>query len=392
MKDLLERFHAFFRNGTPLQQQKLCPHKLVSQLKNTAEDLGLEDTIQASTRRSVEIHESIEVYSTTPSPDCEPSPRVSKQITTSNLSGPREERRRASKRRRASNHESVDSTASWSPRCRSATPEATYSSPSPSECSNHVTVRPSEISSPASTPVLAPDNSYSRTPVPEIYANALLLCSDLEDHLSPTSNRDLSSPVPASETSETSTIPPSITSTKSPGTHNTIPKVEPSILNKAKEFFQISLGARSRRAQYLVRAIQGFIEVDDATLYIQEHMWTFKSEIFNSCEEVGSIARFRRLYEGHQRIKLRREEYACADRFCYIFLEHDLDQLAKSSDLILSQGRGRKTAAFRKQAESISLTINTVRANRKAGRGYLHLLIDGGPGFVLLIGSQVSTM
>ncbi|KIM95545.1 hypothetical protein OIDMADRAFT_33645 [Oidiodendron maius Zn] len=384
--------HASSKRTIPQILIVLCPHKLVQQIRNTAEDLGAEDTIEVTTRRSVEIRDSIEVFSTTFSPDYEPSPYMPMQISAEkSLSDPPADRRRAPKRRRTLNHGSVYSTASLNPRCGSAGPDATYSSPQPSECTNHMASRPSsEISSRSSTPVLTPDNSHSRTSVAEIDPDGLLLSSGPEDHLIAASNRDLA-PVPASVTSATS-ITPLLTATKSLAVRNTTPKVEPSILNKAKEFFELRLRARSRRALYLVRAVQGFMEVDDATLYIREHMWAFKSEIFDGWEDISSIARFRRLYEGHQRIKLRREEYACADRFCYIFLEHDLDQLANSGDLILSQGRGRKTAAFHKQAESISSTVNAVRANRKAGRGYLHLLIDGGPGFVLLIGSQVSTI
>jgi hypothetical protein len=184
----------------------------------------------------------------------------------------------------------------------------------------------------------------------------------------------------------------SSTPTQSPAIYDKAIESEKIILNKAREFFESKLGPRFRRAPHLVRAVQGFMEANDTAPHIRKDMWEFKSTIFDGWEEVGPIARFRRLYEGHRRIKLRREEYACADRFCDIFFDHDLEQLAKSGDLVMSQGRGRKTAAFHKQAESISSTVATVRANQKAGRGYRHLLIKGGPGFLLLIGNQVSTM
>ncbi|KAH7551961.1 hypothetical protein BM1_08823 [Bipolaris maydis] len=68
------------------------------------------------------------------------------------------------------------------------------------------------------------------------------------------------------------------------------------------------------------------------------------------------------------------------------------NQLSKSQDLVLSQGRGKITAAFELQAEILSTSVEVVKSERKAGRGYLQLLIEGGPGFILRLGCNVSTI
>ncbi|EMD84692.1 hypothetical protein COCHEDRAFT_1122107 [Bipolaris maydis C5] len=121
-------------------------------------------------------------------------------------------------------------------------------------------------------------------------------------------------------------------------------------------------------------------------------MWESRSAIFKKPSISNTKARLRSLYDGHRKIKRAREQYSYAARFCYIYLEHDLDQLSKSQDLVLSQGRGKITAAFELQAEILSTSVEVVKSERKAGRGYLQLLIEGGPGFILRLGCNVSTI
>lgn len=163
------------------------------------------------------------------------------------------------------------------------------------------------------------------------------------------------------------------------------------ILSKARSFFISRLGPRKFRVKYLVRAVDGILKAPDMSPAAYQSIWSPRAEIFEGSEP-GPIARFRRLYDGHLKIKQGQEENACADRLCYIFLEHDLEHLMQTETLEMSRGRGRKTAAFCKQAESISSTVEAIRADRKSGRAYLQLLYEGGPGLLLRIGSQVATM
>ncbi|RDW68647.1 hypothetical protein BP5796_09304 [Coleophoma crateriformis] len=167
---------------------------------------------------------------------------------------------------------------------------------------------------------------------------------------------------------------------------------QPNLLVRAREFFEARLNSRKNRAPYLVRAVQGFLEAPLLPAEFSKDMWNEKSAIFSKPQVAGSTARFRSLYEGHRKIKRCGEQYLSATRFCYIYLEHDLEQIMASQELVLSQGRGKVTAAFQLQAESISITMDTLRAERKAGRGYIRLLMEGGPGFVLRMGSNVSTI
>ncbi|KAF7908031.1 uncharacterized protein EAF01_003786 [Botrytis porri] len=166
----------------------------------------------------------------------------------------------------------------------------------------------------------------------------------------------------------------------------------PNILVRAKQFFEARLTTRANRAKYLVRAVQGFLEAPQLPCDFAKEMWNKKSAIFSKPQVTGSTARFRSLYEGHRKIKRGGEEYLAATRFCYIYLEHDLEQIIQSQKLVLSQGRGKVTAAFQLQAKNISITMDALRAERKAGRGYIRLLMEGGPGFVLRMGSNVSTI
>jgi hypothetical protein len=142
----------------------------------------------------------------------------------------------------------------------------------------------------------------------------------------------------------------------------------------------------------LLRAIQGFLEAPRCTPGIAQDMWSERSAIFSKPNKADSNARLRNLYDGHQKIKKAREQYSYAARFCYIYLEHDLEELSKSQSLVLSQGRGKMTAAFELQAEIISVSVDVVKAERKAGKGYLQLLMEGGPGFILRLGCNVSTV
>ncbi|EUC43815.1 hypothetical protein COCMIDRAFT_99842 [Bipolaris oryzae ATCC 44560] len=171
-----------------------------------------------------------------------------------------------------------------------------------------------------------------------------------------------------------------------------MPAQSENVLWRAKQFFAERLGDRRARLDYLFRAVQGLVEAPGLAQDFAENMWKSRSAIFNKPSMPNTKARLRSLYDGHRTIKRAREQYLYAARFCYIYLEHDLDELSKSRDLILSQGRGRITAAFELQAEIISTTVEVVKAERKAGRGYLQILMEGGPGFILRLGSNVSTI
>ncbi|CZS90862.1 uncharacterized protein RAG0_01749 [Rhynchosporium agropyri] len=164
------------------------------------------------------------------------------------------------------------------------------------------------------------------------------------------------------------------------------------VISNAAKFFEARLGTRTKRLHYLVRAVQGFLEAPKLEPGFAKAMWCSRSSIFTRPEMADSNARLRNLYDGHRRIKQAREQYLYAARFCYIYLEHDLEELSKSHALVLSQGRGRMTAAFEVQAKIISTSVEVVKAERKAGRGYLQLLLEGGPGFILRLGCNVSTI
>lgn len=163
------------------------------------------------------------------------------------------------------------------------------------------------------------------------------------------------------------------------------------VFSEAQAFFEARLGSRRGNARHLVRAFRGFLESIDLDPESYQNIWSARTKIFLG-SETGPIARFHRLYDGLVRIKRGREDYNCASRLCYIFLEHDLEQLVKSGSFQLSRGRGKKTVALCAQAESLSSTVTAVKADRKAGRCYLQLLRLSSPGFLLLIGSHVNTV
>ncbi|KAJ6174591.1 hypothetical protein N7485_005328 [Penicillium canescens] len=159
----------------------------------------------------------------------------------------------------------------------------------------------------------------------------------------------------------------------------------------AAAFFRARLGSRNSRATYLARALQGLInamELDGATY---ANLWSTRERIFSGVG-TGPVARFQRLFHGFLRVKRGRDDYDCASRLCHIFLDHDLEQLATSDLLHLSRGRGRKSAALSLHAASISASIGAVKTDRKAGQRYMQILMDAGPGLLLMLGSQVNTV
>jgi len=164
------------------------------------------------------------------------------------------------------------------------------------------------------------------------------------------------------------------------------------ILCRAKKFFNARMGSRRTRINYLVRSIQGFVEAPALAADFAEDLWSSRSAIFVKPATSNCSTRLQSLYEGHRKIKGARDQHPYAARFCYIYLEHDLEALSQSQVLVLSQGRGKMTAAFELQAEIISTTVDVVKSERKAGRGYLQLLMEGGPGFILRLGRNVSTL
>ncbi|OBT96316.1 hypothetical protein VE01_05744 [Pseudogymnoascus verrucosus] len=171
-----------------------------------------------------------------------------------------------------------------------------------------------------------------------------------------------------------------------------VSSVDPlNVFSEAQAFFETRLGPRKGHAKNLVRAFRGFLESIDLDPEDYRNIWSARSEIFLG-SGVGPIARFHRLYDGLVRIKRGREDYDCASRLWHIFLEHDLEQLVRSGSFKMSRGRGKKTAALCAQAESISSTVASVKADRKTGRCYLQLLRLSSPGLLLLIGSHVNTV
>ncbi|KAJ6175026.1 hypothetical protein N7485_004831 [Penicillium canescens] len=159
----------------------------------------------------------------------------------------------------------------------------------------------------------------------------------------------------------------------------------------AAAFFRTRLGSRNSRATYLARALQGLINAMELDGARYANLWSTRERIFSGVG-TGPVARFQRLFHGFLRVKRGRDDYDCASRLCHIFLEHDLEQLATSDFLRLSRGRGRKSAALSLQAASISASINAVKADRKAGQRYMQILMDAGPGLLLMLGSQVNTV
>ncbi len=141
----------------------------------------------------------------------------------------------------------------------------------------------------------------------------------------------------------------------------------------------------------MVRAVRGFLEAVNLDAESFKNIWSARAKLFLG-SGTGPIARFNRLYDGLTRIKRGRKDHECASRLCYIFLEHDLEQLILPGSFQMSRGRGRKTAALYAHEASLSATVDTVKADLKAGKGYLQLLMEASPGLLLIIGSHVNTV
>ncbi|KAI9728913.1 MAG: hypothetical protein M1834_007171 [Cirrosporium novae-zelandiae] len=148
-----------------------------------------------------------------------------------------------------------------------------------------------------------------------------------------------------------------------------------------------------KRVNRLVQAADGFSKAEQLELSCYEQLWATKTtSIFNQNESEPSpndstdSVRIPRLFQGDQNISDRSTEYQCAGRFTSIFIAYEVEQMALSRHLILAQGQGRKTAAYNKIAQILSLTADLVRARDKRSRNYIRLIQNGGPRSLLELG------
>ena len=170
--------------------------------------------------------------------------------------------------------------------------------------------------------------------------------------------------------------------------HNSLP---PNIHDVAYNYFAKDSDRLQR--QRLAAAAPGFVRIPKVEPSSYD-LWSTKS-IFGECPDTES--RISRLSVGRQRIDQASKEYACATRLYYIFLEHEIEDMAFDFSGSTSAGKAnwQKTITSHVYREITNNSVMTPRGlsnDRTRGRHYYTLLEATGPGDLLDLGDDASTL
>ena len=146
------------------------------------------------------------------------------------------------------------------------------------------------------------------------------------------------------------------------------------------------------RAHRLVQAAHGFVKKLTLPYSSYEQLWSAKSDLFEP-PMPEHISRIRRLYEGRKKIKQGTKELDCAARLSLLFIRHDIDEaVASLEDTALKHGQKKATIAYEQIARDLCTTVETLKEEKTHSRHYLSLLTRSGPGDLLELGDNVSTL
>ena len=169
----------------------------------------------------------------------------------------------------------------------------------------------------------------------------------------------------------------------------------PTIHDDALDYFaRDSDNVQLRR---LTAAVPGFVRVPTVDP-LSYDLWSTKA-IFD--ESLDTESRYSRLCAGRRRIDQGSEEYACAVRLYYIFLEHEFEELTSlfcqniSASTSTDKTHVRETTKNRVYREITTGSLFTPRSlsnDRTHGRHYNALLKEVGPGDLLDLGDDTSTL
>jgi hypothetical protein len=155
----------------------------------------------------------------------------------------------------------------------------------------------------------------------------------------------------------------------------------------AKKYFHDELHIKcNRQLNRLLKVAPGFVETERLNINIKhfESIWSTKFGIFETVEG-ETPSRLHRLLKGRQRIRQNKQLLFCADRLTLLFITHDVEERMFSIQDPLLPGQRRVTKVWEIVAEEISENISVLKRHRDNARCYLQLLLEGGPGDLLVL-------
>lgn len=149
----------------------------------------------------------------------------------------------------------------------------------------------------------------------------------------------------------------------------------------------------SARIQRLVRAVQGFQEAQKLSTFSYSTLWSSTPDIFGGSD--SKLARIDRLQQGREKLKTTTAKHECASRLALMLLNHDVDHLSSMKPLpSLSPGKVKKrsSCAYEELANKSNVSSQKLRSDCNKSTGYLELLVQAGPGYLLEIGRNVASL
>ena len=146
--------------------------------------------------------------------------------------------------------------------------------------------------------------------------------------------------------------------------------------------------------QHLVAAAPGFVRVPKVESPSYD-IWSIKSVLGEFPDTKSHISR---LLEGHQRIDQASKEYACAARLYYIFLEHEIEDMAfnfSGTSTSVGKANSQKTITsyvYKEITTNPAMTSKSLSNDRTRGRHYYTLLELTGLGDLLDLSDDATTL
>ncbi|TGO91201.1 hypothetical protein BPOR_0035g00020 [Botrytis porri] len=215
-------------------------------------------------------------------------------------------------------------------------------------------------------------------------ALSLYIPSNVVAQQQPT-RRDGSSDIPASNLTASN-----ITTRRLPTAIDPSSNTEVSI--SAKTYFEkVIPDADQDRIKRLNRAIRGIQEAKALPQESYNTLWSSKDGIFESPKE--ELRRFCRLQQGRKNIVSGSAGYDCAARLALLFLSHDIDHMEEEQrQLKVKHQHKTKTSVFNDLARISGTSLVDLKDDYKKSKNYTFLLEKAGPGSLLEIGSNVSSL
>jgi hypothetical protein len=144
--------------------------------------------------------------------------------------------------------------------------------------------------------------------------------------------------------------------------------------------------------KHLVEAATGFVKTIKPSIKKSKNIWLTKSRIFETLRS-GSFSRLDCLFKGRMQVIKNKELLLYADRLTLLFITHEVDERLYSLHGPLSRGQRKISLVWDSITNELSESIpkdNILQRQCNYGRCYRELLLNAGPGDILVLNSEES--